>query len=151
MQGNDQANKKVCNFFLTPRGCVKGNQCDFAHIAPPVSDPFSSMYGMGNFPNVMGNRSMFPGMVNPMMGAGRGSGVQFGIGRGGVLVPKRPKSCEFFNTERGCVKGERCDFIHMKDKVCDFYFTDRGCRKGKFCDFKHPEKDTGDTSDDGRS
>jgi len=159
--GNDQSNKKVCDFFLTPRGCAKGNQCDFAHVNPHTStDPYSmysmggmgGMGAMGGYHNVMTGRGMFPGMVNPMMGGGRGGGTpQFGIGRGGVLVPKRPKACEFFNTERGCIKGERCDFIHTKDKVCDFYFTDRGCRKGKFCDFKHPEKDDDEsTGEDGR-
>jgi len=152
--------KKACDFFLTPRGCSKGNACDFAHVGPQVPDPFAmygmqGMHGMHGMQGMMGGGGrggmpggMFSGMAAAHMmggggrgGRGGGAGLQFGIGRGGMLVPKRPKACEFFNTERGCVKGERCDFIHQKEKICDFYLTDRGCRKGKFCDFKHPEKD----------
>lgn len=58
---------------------------------------------------------------------------------GAFPVQKRDQKCEFFSTERGCIKGDMCDFIHVKDKVCDFFASERGCRKGKHCDFQHPE------------
>ncbi len=59
---------------------------------------------------------------------------------GPSVLQKRPKICDFYATERGCVKGDACEFIHVKEKVCDFYLSERGCKKGELCDFKHPKE-----------
>jgi len=111
---------KVCEFFMTPRGCSKGNSCDFAHIPGGGQQYFGGMPGMIGMP--MGGGMGMSGPVNKLNGK-----------------PLRPKACEFFSTERGCIKGDSCDFIHQKQKPCEFTSTPKGCRKGKFCDFLHPE------------
>jgi len=60
--------------------------------------------------------------------------------------------CDYFVSPRGCVKGDRCDFLHVAGikeqtdlaadadgkKLCDFYMTERGCVKEDRCDFLHP-------------
>lgn len=65
--------------------------------------------------------------------------------------------CDYFVTERGCVKGDRCDFLHTTakkpqselaadaggKKLCDFFLTDRGCVKEDRCDFLHPKAPNG--------
>jgi len=47
-------------------------------------------------------------------------------------------------TERGCVKEDRCDFLHplapngeTTRRVCDYFGTRRGCAKEKRCNFLH--------------
>lgn len=125
--------KKQCTFFFTARGCVKGESCDFSHTAGGEQQqqmfgaPVPQMYGMG-MPGM-------PGMPQRMPGRSA----------------KKPQKCDFFGTERGCIKGETCDFIHTKEKVCDFFLTERGCRKGKFCDFQHPEGEGGAVEDAGET
>jgi len=54
----------------------------------------------------------------------------------------RPKVCEFFASERGCIKAESCEFIHQQQKPCEFFASPRGCIKGKFCDFLHTDPTT---------
>lgn len=123
MMGAAAGGKKQCTFFFTARGCVKGESCDFSHTAggdqqqQMFSSPAPQMYGMG-----------MPGMQQQPM-----------PGQQGMQMMKKPQKCDFFSTERGCIKGEMCDFIHQKEKACDFFLSERGCRKGKFCDFQHPE------------
>jgi len=142
--GSGRGQGKPCDYFFSARGCVKGNECDFSHVNPAMAGGFGTpqMYGgqqmQGMMPGMMGGR---PGM--DMMGRPGG----FGAGP----VEKKPQKCDFFNTERGCIKGEMCDFIHTKDKACDFFLSERGCRKGKFCDFQHPDDGTGVATDAGEA
>jgi len=86
----------------------------------------------------------------PSYGGGRGYdpyGGRSGPGGPGSRpvrpFPLRKKVCEFFSTERGCVKGALCDFIHQKNQVCSFWNSTKGCRKGEYCDFQHPPKTDG--------
>eukprot|EP00456_Euglypha_rotunda_P013519 TRINITY_DN1407_c0_g1_i1.p1 TRINITY_DN1407_c0_g1~~TRINITY_DN1407_c0_g1_i1.p1 ORF type:complete len:206 (+),score=6.49 TRINITY_DN1407_c0_g1_i1:112-729(+) len=136
-------NDKPCSFFLTPRGCVKGDDCDFQHIRPTQTPGVAAPYLPAGIPSPY----IPTGHPNPYLAAG--FGIPEGFGYPGFGIPpatkKKPKLCEFINTERGCVKGESCDFIHQKNRVCDFHLTARGCRKGALCDFQHPAKE-GDTS-----
>lgn len=121
--GSGRGAGKLCDYFFSARGCVKGSECDFSHVNPAMG---GGMYAQA------------PGMFGQQMGMGppmRPMGAMGGQG----FVEKKPQKCDFFNTERGCIKGDMCDFIHVKDKVCDFFLSERGCRKGKFCDFQHPE------------
>jgi hypothetical protein len=114
--GGPGGGKKQCTFFFTARGCVKGESCDFSHTAEQPQQMF--------------------GAPAPQMYGGMGMGMPHQMPGQPV---KKPQKCDFFGTERGCIKGEMCDFIHTKEKVCDFFLAERGCRKGKFCDFQHPE------------
>lgn len=103
--------RKPCDYFFSRQGCKKGEECPFAHTRSPVV-PSSSV-----------PRSSYPPRAG---GPGSGSGAPF-----------KTRVCDFFATERGCVKGDQCDFIHQKDKVCDYFASARGCKKGDLCDFKH--------------
>jgi len=142
-QGSGRGQGKPCDYFFSARGCVKGNECDFSHVNPAMQ--------AGGFgaPQMYGQQMQ--GMM-PMMGQQR-PGMDM-MGRptfGAGAVEKKPQKCDFFSSERGCIKGELCDFIHTKEKVCDFYLSDRGCRKGKFCDFQHPDDGTGAATDAGEA
>jgi len=89
------------------------------------------------------------GMGRPGMGA-----QQTRMGPGGPVnaagKPMRPKVCEFFSTERGCVKGDVCEFVHQKQKPCEFFASARGCRKGDFCDFQHEGEPGGEAAGAGK-
>jgi hypothetical protein len=44
--------------------------------------------------------------------------------------------CRFFNTRRGCIKGESCDFSHVR-QPCLFFNSDNGCVHGDRCGYLH--------------
>lgn len=48
-------------------------------------------------------------------------------------IPKR--ICKFFNSKRGCIKGDKCVFLHQR-QVCAFFNSDRGCSVQE-CPFVH--------------
>lgn len=118
---------KVCAFYLSPRGCIKGDSCDFNHPNAPdgsvtskVCDFFKSAKGC-----TKGDECNFlhpEGHVNARPGFGGGQ-----------------KVCQFFATPRGCIKGDACDFAHpnLSAKPCTFFLSARGCVKGNDCDFSH--------------
>ena len=108
----------ICDYFFSRRGCSKGDACPFSHVREPHPHPPLPHFGGGW-------GAMHAG---PMYGGGAS------------VLNKRPKVCDFYSTERGCVKGDACEFIHVKDKLCDFYLSERGCKKGEACDFKHPKE-----------
>eukprot|EP00457_Paulinella_chromatophora_P011985 gb/GEZN01012155.1/.p1 GENE.gb/GEZN01012155.1/~~gb/GEZN01012155.1/.p1 ORF type:complete len:141 (+),score=9.98 gb/GEZN01012155.1/:186-608(+) len=110
-------------------------------------------WGRGN-PREGLDWSIFPRLLFPLPpsrgGGYGGGGYGAGGGGGGPSRPmsgppgsrasqgnKKPKPCEFFPTERGCVKGDACDFIHRKAKPCSYFGQPRGCAKGDYCDFQH--------------
>jgi len=126
--GQGRGQGKACDYFFSARGCVKGNECDFSHVNPAMG---------GGFPGQQPMYGQQMGMAMPMMGGRPGMDMMARPGFGGP--EKRQQKCDFFATERGCIKGEMCDFIHTKEKACDFFLSERGCRKGKFCDFQHPD------------
>jgi hypothetical protein len=122
---------KPCDFFLSPRGCIKGDQCDFSHARP----------GAGGFPGGGGAGSGWMTTIVSESGYPTPLPLSFSAFLPAKKKPLRAKLCDFFNTARGCVKGDACDFIHQKQKVCDFYLKPQGCRKGALCDFLHPPKE----------
>jgi len=105
--GGQSGNGKPCQYFSTPRGCIKGNACDFSHT----------------------------GGAPQMGGFGRGMSPMGPVNKMGQLM--KDKVCDFFNTEKGCIKADACEFIHQKQKPCEFFASARGCKKGAFCDFQH--------------
>lgn len=118
---------KICAFYLSPRGCIKGDSCDFVHPSAPdgsqttkVCDFYKSVKGCNK-----GNECNFlhpEGHMNAR--AGNSSGA---------------KVCQYFATPRGCIKGDSCDFAHpnLSAKPCTYFLSARGCVKGKECDFSH--------------
>jgi len=142
-----------CSFFNSPRGCIKGATCDFAHPG------FGGM-GMGGFGGYDGSMMMGGGMggMNPNMGQAQGFG-------GPAPGQMGPKICEFFQTQRGCNKGNACDFAHvaphqliglagvltpagpvskmgklLRPKICEFFTSERGCIKGQTCEYIHQQQ-----------
>jgi hypothetical protein len=109
---------KPCDFFLSPRGCIKGDQCDFSHVRP----------GAGGFPGGGGMGSGWMTTIVSESGFPTPLPLSFSAFLPAKKKPLRAKLCDFFNTARGCVKGDACDFIHQK-------------QKGALCDFLHPPKE----------
>jgi len=125
---NDENNKKVevkdrvCEYYITARGCVKGDKCDFKHPKSPNGSATSRVCDFYNQPRgcIKGEQCDFL-HVRP-----RGFQQSFAVGRGrGVpIFPSAPirfptaiargdeKTCKFFLSPRGCIKGEKCDFMH---------------------------------------
>jgi len=129
---------KQCKYFFTSRGCIKGDKCDFSHSSN-VPSHYPSFHSSSHHSSQQFSQFRQPFQSEPYVSQRlRGSSR-----------PLRPKKCEFHNTERGCVKGDQCDFIHEKNQVCDFFNTSRGCRKGELCDFQHTNKDGNKASSDG--
>jgi len=51
-------------------------------------------------------------------------------------APKPNRACRFFNTSRGCLKGDACTFRHVR-KMCLFFNSSNGCNRGEICEFIH--------------
>lgn len=74
-------------------------------------------------------------------------------------LERAPKKCSYFNTLRGCKKGDSCSHLHVPistaedraahststskyektsgDKECAFFNTRRGCMRGEACPYPH--------------
>lgn len=62
---------------------------------------------------------------------------------------KETPLCTFFNSSRGCNKGDSCPFVHIlpsetetkveskSTKLCTFFGTPKGCNKGNACPYRH--------------
>jgi hypothetical protein len=142
----DRQQARVCAFYLTQAGCVKGSACSFAH---PVGK--SAVQAI--------NHSVKPIKCDHFFysnkGCNRGDDCQFShdpmtykqsvhqaINQSASQAnnqSKAPVICAFHNkSARGCVKGDRCVFLHVKSQICDFFVSEKGCKKDKLCTFFHP-------------
>lgn len=159
---------KMCEFYLSQKGCVKGLQCDFLHPVQPGApgtmrqfmmqaatakicsfyhSPRGCVKGLEcDFLHVTeANRQQWAQGMAIMSNAAAGANSrmfnnhQSMGGSGDYPIKKKAQICQFIGTARGCVKGDLCDFIHKKERPCDFHLTPRGCRKGDFCDFQHSD------------
>ena len=151
---------RVCEFYLTPAGCNRGNSCNFSHptgraAQQALAAKEAAAAGRGGRGAAMGGQQAAPicDYFFSRRGCSKGNACPFSHtapapaaygayghhgGAGAAdLSKKPPKVCAFYNTEKGCVKGRQCDFLHVEDKVCDFYLSERGCKKGQHCNFKH--------------
>jgi len=95
---------KVCTYYMTPQGCIKGLNCDFLHPRPGM---FGDVPGMSALPGLQGMGGL-PGGGQVAGGVAPAAGGGGGGGRG------TRKPCDFFLSPRGCVKGEQCDFPHIR-------------------------------------
>lgn len=160
---------RVCEYYLTPNGCNKGAACSFLHPTGKAAQEV-----LNNKGSLINSNGTIPGKKNQRCdfymsrsGCHRGDACPFihdkrapissssyplstsssSISRAQSL--RKPKICSFYNTERGCVKGDHCVFLHVKDKICDFWLSEQGCKKGEYCDFKHPRDEQGQPNTDG--
>jgi len=61
-----------------------------------------------------------------------------------IQSSKSKEECKFFNTEKGCINGNKCKFIHKPilaqpcahKNRCKFFNTPKGCTNVK-CHFEH--------------
>lgn len=111
---------KFCHFFNSPSGCKNGDACKYEHSQAEVKPQRQFRSTRGAAPH------------NPKTSGSRGLSIHPFI--------KRPQTCQFFNSEKGCVKGELCNFVHRSEKACEFFNSERGCKKGDLCDFTHTPK-----------
>jgi len=49
---------------------------------------------------------------------------------------KKQRICKFFNSRKGCTKGDNCTFKHER-QVCAFFSSSQGCSAGNDCPFIH--------------
>jgi len=119
---------RLCAFYPTARGCIKGERCEFGHAgvnASKLSTP-DSYYGANSSARLQSLSAFGAGGINPGLNPGLNPEAYMmgqNVYPGGNLYttsPKPPgmsggKICSFFLTARGCRKGDRCDFVHLKD------------------------------------
>lgn len=95
---------RVCTFFNTPRGCIKGAKCDFEHPNLPAVAP--SVAGGGRVCT----------FFNTPRGCIKGAKCDFEHPDLPATTPGAAgaiRVCTYFNTPRGCIKGAKCDFEHV--------------------------------------
>lgn len=98
-------NERVCQYYLHPRGCKKGDGCDFKH--PTVSPA-------GQVTNKVCEYFLKP------RGCSKGAECDFlhpALAPEQKLLlqsqlPQKARPCTYFNSPRGCIKGASCDFAH---------------------------------------
>lgn len=119
--------KRICEYFNSPRGCAKEARCDFLHVEKRHL-PATALSGM-SMPGMM--QPGFPPMTPPVFRGSTyppGAAAAFGFpGWGGAAAAPAPvqsrateaqrtgngRVCSFYNSARGCAKGDRCDFVHQ--------------------------------------
>lgn len=87
--------QKPCQYFLQPRGCLKGEGCDYSHSPSASSSSRSSRrdFDFAQFP-----------AVAPFAAAN---------------LPNSAKPCSFYNSARGCVKDD-CEFAHTPNPMAAY-------------------------------
>ena len=121
---DSQKKKRECRFYKTERGCLKGTECPFPHGEPAQRD-------------------------NNITGSKQTGELEDGQSRKASETIQ--KKCRFYNTQRGCIKGEKCSFEHIEEEQdkadekkdngnseeCRFFNSKRGCWKGARCPYRH--------------
>lgn len=128
---NGEVTNKVCEYFQQARGCVKADRCNFLHCKAPraVNDRAAVPIGgtlleqamraqahanqlaaaagmMSSYPTAYPTASKYAVATSHAVGQ-RPSVPTMASSTG------NPRVCTFYQTERGCAKAERCDFIHQ--------------------------------------
>lgn len=161
------SSNKICDFYLSSRGCRKGDECDHQHPVAPNGAKTNKVCDFFGTPK----------------GCSKGEECTFlHIKRLNPLGEECNKICSYYLTVNGCVKGMKCDFLHPRaipanktrevfqkakelnknnqtavkslkfgqvtlkgknvmindDKVCEYYLTPTGCNKGSECTYLHP-------------
>lgn len=149
----------MCDFYLTERGCVKGDSCDFYHPTAPDGTVTKRVCTYYSEP-----RGCVKNQECNFLHIGPTPQQRMNL---------RP--CQFYNSARGCIKGQTCEFAHVpvvgmgmqpvmqpygyppppmhgmpsrgggyrpvtrskRPQICEFFNKPRGCIKGDACDFIH--------------
>jgi hypothetical protein len=106
---------KICEYFLKPRGCNKGKDCDFKH--PDLEENEKWSLRMQLAPK--GIPCQFFGTSR---GCIKGDTCDFlhSNGVGGIAdapVSDLPRMCKYFGTAEGCFTGMDCEFAHITPEM----------------------------------
>jgi len=88
--------EKICDFYLTPRGCMKGEKCDFQHPLSPAGTQTNRICDFYLTPR------------------GCRKGDQCDFLHPQPKQPVKDKVCTYYMTPQGCIKGLNCDFLHPR-------------------------------------
>jgi hypothetical protein len=91
-----QKKEKICDFYLTPRGCMKGEKCDFQHPLSPAGTQTNRICDFYLTPR------------------GCRKGDQCDFLHPQPKQPVKDKVCTYYMTPQGCIKGLNCDFLHPR-------------------------------------
>ena len=141
---------KLCQYFGQPRGCIKGDRCEYHHATVKPGQPTP----------IIVKDKICEYFLKPR-GCNKGKDCDFkhpDLEENEQWTPRMqlaPKSipCQFFGSARGCIKGDTCDFLHstgisalgvegggiMHDlpRICKYFTTPEGCFSGMDCEFAH--------------
>jgi len=142
---------KLCQYFNQPRGCIKGDRCEYHHT---VLQPGQAL------PVVVKDK-ICEYYLKPR-GCNKGKDCDFKHPdleeneKWTLRMQLAPKSipCQFYGSARGCIKGDTCDFLHSNGinalgggsgpvtdfslpRLCKYFTTPEGCFSGMDCDFAH--------------
>lgn len=100
---------RLCQFFNQPKGCIKGDRCEFQHL---VLKP-------GQAAPIVIKDKICEYFLKPR-GCNKGKDCDFKHPdleeneKWTLRMQLAPKSipCQFFGSARGCIKGDTCDFLH---------------------------------------
>ncbi|KAL3156798.1 hypothetical protein ABBQ38_001069 [Trebouxia sp. C0009 RCD-2024] len=121
---NAKSHSAVCKYFHSPKGCARGGNCGFKHMIIEPPEPLAAEYRHVD-PSPLPRRG-----EPPAPGRGRGShdGASHpgrpGGGPGDGPSWQQSRKCAFFNTPKGCDKGDRCRFAHVSEE--QWSGSDRG-------------------------
>ncbi|KAL0034147.1 hypothetical protein WJX77_000222 [Trebouxia sp. C0004] len=104
----------LCKYFNTLKGCVRGDSCGFKHFIYEAADAAPGDYRPAD--------SGPPPRRGEPSGRGRGRAFRDGPphpGRGSHSEGpswQQSRKCAFFNTAKGCEKGDKCRFAHVSEE-----------------------------------
>eukprot|EP00823_Brevimastigomonas_motovehiculus_P005423 TRINITY_DN39_c0_g2_i2.p1 TRINITY_DN39_c0_g2~~TRINITY_DN39_c0_g2_i2.p1 ORF type:complete len:216 (+),score=36.08 TRINITY_DN39_c0_g2_i2:68-715(+) len=152
---------RICDYYTSPRGCIKGKECDFLHPTAPNGNVTNKVCEYFNTPRgcVKSNTCDFLHVPkrNTVAMSAFGPVPIFKHFSSSSSSRSENQVCKYYMSTRGCIKGSSCEFLHplcnqlnntlnnktaakpvmKKNKVCSFYNTEAGCKKGNTCEFIH--------------
>lgn len=103
---------KPCAKFFSVHGCPYWSGCNFAHVAPPGTNP-ASLASLGA--TVGRNMDQSGGAYNPFGAAQQGPGGMRDPAEN--AAKRKTKLCNKFLTPTGCPFGDRCNFAHGDTEI----------------------------------
>ena len=105
--------EKICKFFNSKKGCVKGENCDFLHvkIEKKASEKQEQNKNKKHNNKNNDNNNSEEESNNSRKNNNNKKGKK---DKKDSSDNENKKICKFFNTPEGCKKGDKCQFLHIK-------------------------------------